>query len=66
MFTMNILGLNFIRTGLGSPVVSNRNGACAAIEAWQVITNQSVSEFAPKIAEQIKSLLIIEVDEKLK
>jgi hypothetical protein len=61
-----MIGTQFIKTGFASPVIRNRNMSCNVLEAWQKKLEKPISDFFPEIEEQIKELIPIEIDEKLK
>jgi hypothetical protein len=61
-----LLGERLVRTGLLSPVVRNRNIACAALEKWSKKLGQPVSVFSPNLFETLQSMAAIEVDKDVK
>jgi hypothetical protein len=59
-------GMALIKTGLRSPVVSNRNMACHVLEAWAESPENKLADFDGEITDIIQTVYDQEVDSNIK
>lgn len=56
------MGERLVQTALQSPVIRERNGACAVLERWIVLLNQSLQAVSPDLFSVLKDIVAIEVN----
>lgn len=56
------MGEQLIQTALQSPVVRERNGACAALEEWSKLLNRNLQVISPGLYSVLKDIAAIEVN----